>query len=100
MTSTQPKTVVVFGATGIQGGSVAKALLKDPRTSRQFKVKAVTRDPSKPAAKALFEQGAEVVKVNLTSPFFRSQDFINLRILMTAFYNRLTLKTNYHSSQS
>ncbi|KUL87923.1 hypothetical protein ZTR_03987 [Talaromyces verruculosus] len=59
MTSTQPKTVVVFGATGTQGGSVAKALLKDPRTAQQFKVKAVTRDPSKPAAKALVEQGAE-----------------------------------------
>ncbi|GAM35161.1 hscarg dehydrogenase [Talaromyces pinophilus] len=53
MTSTQPKTVVVFGATGTQGGSVAKALLKDPRTAQQFKVKAVTRNPSNPAAKAL-----------------------------------------------
>lgn len=78
MTPTQPKTVVVFGATGTQGGSVAKALLKDPRTSRQFKVKAVTRDPSKPAAKALVEQGAEVVKVSLSTPFFSISKFHHL----------------------
>ena len=69
MTSTQPKTVVVFGATGTQGGSVAKALLNDPRTAQQFKVKAVTRDPSKPAAKVLAEQGAEVVQASFSSPF-------------------------------
>ena len=69
MTSTKPKTVVVFGATGTQGGSVAKALLKDPRTAQQFKVKAVTRDPSKSAAKALVEQGAEVVKASFSTRF-------------------------------
>ncbi|OKL61194.1 hypothetical protein UA08_03154 [Talaromyces atroroseus] len=60
MASTEPKTVVIFGATGIQGGSVAKALLSDPITARQFKVRAVTRDPTKPAAKALIAQGADV----------------------------------------
>lgn len=69
MASTQTRTVVVFGATGTQGGSVAKALLKDPRTAQQFKVKAVTRDPTKPAAKALLDQGAEVVKVSFLSTF-------------------------------
>lgn len=69
MAFTQTRTVVVFGATGTQGGSVAKALLKDPRTAQQFKVKAVTRDPTKPAAKALLDQGAEVVKVSFLSTF-------------------------------
>jgi uncharacterized protein YbjT (DUF2867 family) len=63
MASTEPKTVVVFGATGIQGGSVAKALLNDPISARHFKIRAVTRDPTKPAAKALVVRGAEVVKV-------------------------------------
>lgn len=69
MTSTQLKTVVVFGATGNQGGSVAKALLKDSRTAQQFKVRAVTRDPSKPTAQALVEQGAEVVKASSRTTF-------------------------------
>ncbi|XP_070531980.1 nmrA-like family domain-containing protein 1 [Ptychodera flava] len=51
------KVIVVFGATGAQGGSVARALLCDP----QYKVRAVTRDPNSPAAGALAAQGAEVV---------------------------------------
>ncbi|KAL4923169.1 NmrA/HSCARG family protein [Aspergillus undulatus] len=59
------QTVVVFGATGIQGGSVAKAILTDPTVSKQFHVKAVTRDPSKPAAVALIELGAELIKADL-----------------------------------
>lgn len=78
MTSTQLKTVVVFGATGNQGGSVAKALLKDPRATQQFKVRAVTRDPSKPAAKALVEQGAEVVKASFQIPFLSILDLYSL----------------------
>ncbi|KAM4626872.1 uncharacterized protein O3C94_019842 [Discoglossus pictus] len=51
------KAIVVFGATGAQGGSVAKALLGNPN----FSVKAVTRDVKKPAAVALQKLGAEVV---------------------------------------
>lgn len=56
------KVLVVFGATGQQGGSVAKVVLNDPELSKQYKVRAVTRDPSKPAAQALEKLGAEVVK--------------------------------------
>ncbi|RPA78914.1 NAD(P)-binding protein [Ascobolus immersus RN42] len=61
------KILVVFGATGIQGGSVVKAILADPVLSRDFKIKAVTRDPSKDSAKALAQQGVEVVKADLDS---------------------------------
>ncbi|KAL4800853.1 hscarg dehydrogenase [Aspergillus venezuelensis] len=59
------QTLVVFGATGIQGGSVAKSILNDPVVSAQFNVKAVTRDTSKPAALALAELGAELIKADL-----------------------------------
>lgn len=55
------KIITVFGATGAQGGSVTGALLKDPT----FKVRAVTRDTSKPAAVKLKEAGAEVVTADL-----------------------------------
>ncbi|XP_063285088.1 nmrA-like family domain-containing protein 1 [Pelobates fuscus] len=55
------KIIAVFGATGAQGGSVAKALLEDGT----FVVRAVTRDPSKPAALKLKEAGAEVVAADL-----------------------------------
>ncbi|KAG8567787.1 hypothetical protein GDO81_013774 [Engystomops pustulosus] len=55
------KVIVVFGATGAQGGSVATALLEDGT----FAVRAVTRDANKPAAAKLKESGAEVVCADL-----------------------------------
>ncbi|KAM9599592.1 nmrA-like family domain-containing protein 1 [Morphnus guianensis] len=54
------KLIVVFGATGAQGGCVARALLEDGT----FKVRAVTRSPMKKAAKELKQRGAEVVKAD------------------------------------
>ncbi|XP_078083848.1 nmrA-like family domain-containing protein 1, partial [Mustelus asterias] len=51
----------VFGASGNQGGSVAKALLKDGT----FKVRAITRNPRKQEAKELKGLGAEIVKADL-----------------------------------
>ncbi|XP_070581910.1 nmrA-like family domain-containing protein 1 [Ptychodera flava] len=55
------KIITVFGATGLQGGSVVRALLKDPR----YQVRAVTRHPKSKKAKALKELGVEVVKGDL-----------------------------------
>ncbi|XP_078296253.1 nmrA-like family domain-containing protein 1 isoform X1 [Panthera onca] len=52
------KLVVVFGATGAQGGSVARTLLEDGT----FRVRVVTRDPRQRAARELRLQGAEVVR--------------------------------------
>ncbi|GME52724.1 hypothetical protein VE03_03405 [Neofusicoccum parvum] len=54
------KIVAVTGATGTQGGSVANALLE----SGEWKVRAITRNPSGDAAKALAAKGAEVVRAN------------------------------------
>jgi uncharacterized protein YbjT (DUF2867 family) len=54
------KTVLVTGATGRQGGAVAASLLADG-----WHVRALTRDPESPKAKALKEAGAEVVAGDL-----------------------------------
>ena len=59
------KLLTVFGATGKQGGSVVKTILAHPTLSKQYKLRAVTRDPSKPAGEALKQQGVEVVKADL-----------------------------------
>ena len=57
------KLLVVFGATGNQGGSVIASVLNDPVLSKEYKIRAITRDPSKPAAETLQQQkGVEVVK--------------------------------------
>lgn len=57
------KLIVVYGATGAQGGSLVKALLE----STDFKVRAVTRDASADKAKALaaLDDRVEIVESNL-----------------------------------
>ncbi len=55
----QKKIITVFGATGAQGGGLARAILNDPGS--EFAVRAVTRDPESDKAKALASMGAEVV---------------------------------------
>ena len=57
------KLITVFGATGAQGGGLARAILAD--TSGNFAVRAVTRKPDSDAAKALAGAGAEVVAADL-----------------------------------
>lgn len=59
------KLLTVFGATGAQGGSVVKSVLAHPTLSKEYKIRAITRDPSKPNAKALASQGVEPVKADL-----------------------------------
>lgn len=51
-----------MGATGAQGGGLARAILNDPVS--EFSVRAITRDASSDKAKALASQGAEVVEAN------------------------------------
>jgi uncharacterized protein YbjT (DUF2867 family) len=65
MSSDSKQTLVIFGATGAQGGSVARAILTDPKTAAKYHVKCVTRDTSKPSAKALIDLGAEGVKASI-----------------------------------
>jgi len=55
--------LVVLGATGAQGGGLARAALADP--ARRFAVRAVTRRPDAPAARALAQAGAQVVAADL-----------------------------------
>ena len=55
-----PGVVVVTGATGRQGGAVARHLLSDG-----WPVRAVTRRPDGPAARALAALGADVVRADM-----------------------------------
>jgi nucleoside-diphosphate-sugar epimerase len=55
------KIIAVTGATGVQGGSIARAILKTPGWS----VRAITRNPDSDAAKELASLGATVVKADI-----------------------------------
>ena len=59
------KLITVFGATGKQGGSVIRAIQADPDLKSEFKIRGVTRDVSKPAAKELEKKGVEMVAVRI-----------------------------------
>jgi uncharacterized protein YbjT (DUF2867 family) len=56
------KLLVVFGATGQQGGSIVDYVVNDPELPKEYTLRGVTRDPSTPAAQALRQKGVEVVK--------------------------------------
>lgn len=59
----QAKTVLVTGATGTQGGAVARELL-----SRGYAVYGMTRNPTSERAKALSELGVTLIKGNFEDP--------------------------------
>ncbi|KAH7126077.1 hypothetical protein EDB81DRAFT_846736 [Dactylonectria macrodidyma] len=61
------KLITVFGATGNQGGSVIEAILRDSTLSKEFKIRAITRDVTKPSAQALAAKGIEVVAADMSS---------------------------------
>ncbi|RMJ07765.1 hypothetical protein CDV36_012619 [Fusarium kuroshium] len=57
------KLITVYGATGAQGGSVVRALLRDKPGS--FTIRGITRSPDSEAARALAAAGVEIIKVNI-----------------------------------
>lgn len=62
----QKKIITIFGATGAQGGGLARAILNDKNS--EFAVRAVTRDPDADKAKVLAAMGAEIVQADLAHP--------------------------------
>ena len=62
----EKKIIAVLGATGAQGGGLVRAILADPNGG--FAVRALTRDANSEKAKALAQQGAEVVATDVDNP--------------------------------
>lgn len=59
----EKKIIAVVGATGAQGGGLARAILSDAKS--EFGVRALTRDVKSDKAKALAKLGAEVVAADV-----------------------------------
>jgi uncharacterized protein YbjT (DUF2867 family) len=60
------KIIAVFGATGAQGGGLARAIAADPNGA--FVARAITRNPSSDKAQALAALGVEVVGADADDP--------------------------------
>jgi uncharacterized protein YbjT (DUF2867 family) len=63
---TSRRLIAVLGATGAQGGGLARVILADGNSG--FAVRAITRRPDGPAAQALLAAGAEVAFGDLDDP--------------------------------
>jgi len=87
MSSTQ-KLLVVFGATGHQGGSVIRTVLQDADLKKQYVLRGTTRDPDSPGAQALADQGVEVVKADVEDPASLRKAFEGAH---TVFANTITV---------
>ena len=57
------KLIAIVGATGAQGGGLARAILEDPQGG--FRVRAITRNVDSDKARALAAAGAELVAADL-----------------------------------
>jgi uncharacterized protein YbjT (DUF2867 family) len=79
------KSILVTGATGKQGGSVARVLL-----SKGERVRAMTRDPNSPAARALGERGAELVHGDFAdeTSLERALDGVDSVFAMGSFFEK------------
>ncbi len=97
---TSKKTIVVFGATGAQGGGLAKAILSDPNS--EFQVRAVTRNADSEKAKQLEAQGAEVVEADIDN----KQSIVNVlkgaygAFFVTFFWDHFSPEKEYAQAKS
>jgi uncharacterized protein YbjT (DUF2867 family) len=81
----EKKIIAVVGATGAQGGALARAILADRNGG--FGVRALTRKPDSEKAQALQNAGAEVVSADVDDP-------ASVRRAFTGAYGAFCL-TNY-----
>jgi uncharacterized protein YbjT (DUF2867 family) len=97
---TSKKTIVVFGATGAQGGGLAQAILTDPNS--EFHVRAVTRNADSEKAKQLEAQGAEVVVADIDD----KQSIVNAlkgaygAFFVTFFWDHFSPEKEYAQAKS
>lgn len=59
--------LAVFGATGVQGGSLVNYVLNDPELSLKYQIRAITRDITSGNARALQDK-VEVVQADVSDP--------------------------------
>src|SRR5580700_10143828 len=85
--------ILVFGATGQQGGSVVDYVMNDAELSEQYSIRAVTRDPSSLSAQNLQKKGIDVVKADANDNESLKQAMQNVRIVFSmtlTVYDRST----------
>jgi uncharacterized protein YbjT (DUF2867 family) len=90
MAAGHKKIIVVVGATGAQGGGLARSILADPQG--EFAVRAVTRNPASDKARALAEAGAEIAVADLedAASVVRAFEGAHAAYCVTFFWHHLS----------
>jgi uncharacterized protein YbjT (DUF2867 family) len=96
----EKKIVAVVGATGAQGGGLARALLAEP--DGEFAVRALTRDPSTAQAQALARDGAEVVAADVSSRASIERAFAGAHAAycVTFFWNHMSAERELEEART
>ncbi|KAK5079988.1 NmrA-like domain-containing protein 1 [Lithohypha guttulata] len=68
LSANMSKLFVVFGATGQQGGSIVDHVINDSELSKQYTIRAVSRNATSDGAKQLSAKGVEVVTADPNDP--------------------------------
>lgn len=86
------RNVVVFGATGQQGGSVVHELLREPS---KYHIRGLTRDTQSIKSRALASRGVDVVQANLDDPESLEHAFEGAHVIyaMTDFWQSMSADT-------
>jgi uncharacterized protein YbjT (DUF2867 family) len=82
--------IAIVGATGAQGGGLARAIVDDQ--DKTFRARVLTRNPSSDAARALARCGAEVVQADLDEPdtVRRAFDGVSAALCVTNFWEHFS----------
>ncbi|MGC5031335.1 NmrA/HSCARG family protein [Micromonospora sp. DT229] len=88
----EKKVIAIVGATGAQGGGLARAILTDHDS--EFTVRALTRDPTSEKAQELVKLGAEVVEADIYHQESLVQAFAGAygAFLVTNFWAHMSAK--------
>lgn len=94
------KVIAVAGATGAQGGGLVRSILADQ--GGEFAVRAITRDPASPQARALAAAGAEVVAADVSDPSAVARAFAGAygAYCVTFFWNHFSPDKERGEAQS
>ena len=98
------KILVVFGATGQQGGSVVNYVLNDSQLSQTYKIRAITRDANSEKAKQLKEKvGVEVVQGDVFDRVFLETALVDAHVVFvmtTPFFTLDRLELEYNNGKT
>lgn len=96
------KIIAVVGSTSGQGASVAQIFLSDPKLKETWKVRGITRDPSKAAAQELAAQGAEVVQADVNDSASLEKAFagVDTVFAVTDYWATLDMKVEMQQGKN